>query len=435
MGAMSMVDMTNMTLAARIANAAISTVSYLWMMVHPVNLAFFYPHPVVLLGYSATRFLLLGAAAGVLLLAVTAIVLWNLRRRPYLAVGWFWYLGTLVPVIGIIQVGAQGMADRYTYIPMIGVSIMLAWGAAELAARSSSLRIVVGVAGGALLMLWTAVTVNQVTFWKDSAAVFKHAIDVTPDNFFAHNHLGLVYAQEGDRAESQAEYLEAVRTAPSYDAANSNLGASYFMQQPPDYENAIRYFQNAIRVNPHNGGHRANLGSLYERQGRLAEAEDTFRGATEAEPTHVTGHERLAYLLFRQRRHAEALAEWKEILRMYPDHIPMLNAVALFLATCPDPSIRNGREALKHAERAVKLSGGRLWESLDGLAAAYAELGDFSTAAEIESKAAKLALRTNDQHIVNMLRARVMVYQDGKPLRIEPPPQKPSPPPQESEGK
>jgi protein O-mannosyl-transferase len=435
MGAMTMVDMTNMTLIARIANAAISAVSYLWMTVHPVNLAFFYPHPVVLLGYSAPRFLLLGAAAGVLLLAVTALVLWSLRRRPYLAVGWFWYLGTLVPVIGIVQVGAQGMADRYIYIPVIGVSIMLAWGAAELAARSSSLKTVVGIAAGALLMLWTMVTVNQVTHWKDSEAVFKHAIDVTPDNFFAHNHLGLVYAQNGDHAGGQAEYLEAVRTAPSYDAANSNLGASYLTQQPPDLENAARYFQEAIRVNPHNGGHRANLGLLYAEQGKLAEAEATFRGATEADPAHLNGHENLARLLHSQRRYAEALAEWREILRMYPDHVPMLNRVAFFLATCPDPSIRNGREALKLAERAVKLTGGRLWESLDALAAAHAELGDFSSAAETESKAAKLALRMNNEQIVNTLRARLMRYQDGKPLHIEPPLKKPSPRSLEAEGK
>jgi protein O-mannosyl-transferase len=436
MGAMTMVDMTNMTLIARIANAAISAVSYLGMTVHPVNLAFFYPHPVVLLGYSAARFLLLGAAAGALLLAVTALVLWNLRRRPYLAVGWFWYLGTLVPVIGLVQVGAQGMADRYTYIPVIGVSMMLAWGAAELAARSSSLKTVVGVAAGVLLTLWTVVTVNQVAHWKDSAAVFKHAIDVTPDNFFAHNHLGLVYAQNGDLASAQAEYLEAVRTAPSYDAANSNLGASYFNQQPPDFENAVRYFQNAIRVNPHNGGHRANLGLMYQRQGRFDEAEATYRGSIEVDPAHISGHENLANLLYFQRRYAEALAEWSEILRMVPDHFPMLNRVALFLATCPDPSIRNGREALKLAERSMKLSGGRRWESLDALAGAYAELGDFPAAVEAESKAVKLALRMNDERLVNSLRTRLMLYQDGKFFRIEPPPLKAlSPSPQESEGK
>ena len=432
MGAMTMVDMHNMTLAARIANAAISAVAYLWSTIWPVNLTFFYPHPVVLQDYSATRFMLQGIAAGGLLLAISALALWNLRRRPYLAVGWFWYLGTLVPVIGLVQVGAQGRADRYVYLPLIGVSIMLVWGAAELAAKSSRRRVATGVAAGLVLASWTVVTVNQVSYWKDSETLFTQAIRATDNNFFAYNHLGLVYATAGDSAKAEEEYLKAVDIAPSYDAANANLGACYANSKPPDLDNAIRYFQAAVDVNPHNAGHRCNLGAMYRQQGKYDEAEATFRGALEVDPNDLHSLDLLAGLLYVEGRSSEALVEWKKILDMWPDHVIILNTVARILATHPDASLRDGEEAVKLAERAVELTKGQAPEYLDTLAAAYAETGQFPLAIETADKAAKLALRYNSPNLAKLIRAQILFFEDGKPWREQPPAlKKPSPSPQD----
>jgi len=428
MGAMTMVDMHNMTLDARISNAAISAVAYLWTTIWPANLTFFYPHPVVLQDYSATRFMLQGVAAGAVLLAITALVLWNLRRRPYLAVGWFWYLGTLVPVMGIIQVGAQARADRYTYLPMIGVSIMVVWGAAEFAARSSQFKTAVGVAAGVLLTTWTLFTVNQVSYWKDSETLFKQAIDATGNNFFAHNHLGLVYGYAGDSVKAEEEYIKAVDIAPSYDAANSNLGACYANRKPPDYDKAIAWFQAAVRVNPHNAGHRFNLGLMYVGLGKLDKAEAVFRQAIEIDPSHFESHWRLSQILYDQGRSSEALAEMQETLRLYPDAVVILNSAAFLLAASPDASVRNGEKAVELAERAVELTKGEAPVPLDTLAAAYAETGDFSLAIETANKAMKLALRQNNESVAKIIRAQLLLYEDGKPLREPPPVRKKSPP-------
>jgi protein O-mannosyl-transferase len=445
MGAMSMVDMSNMTLPARIANAAISAVAYLRQTIWPVNLAFFYPHPVVMTDYSAVRFMLEGVAAGGLLLAITAAVLWQLRRRPYLAVGWFWYLGTLVPVIGLVQVGAQARADRYMYLPMIGLSIMLAWGAAEVAAKSVRLRRGVLVAAGILLVIWSALTANQVSYWKDSETVFKHAIEVTDDNFFAHNHLGLVYLHVFEHAKKvernrekadkyfemlRSEYEEAVKIAPSYDAANANLGHSYLQRDPPDYDNALRCFQASVDVNTHNGGHRCNLGRVYLSQGKIDKAEAIFRGATEVDPKYADGHALLANVLLSKGRYGEAIAEWRTIVDYYPDNIVALQTLATLLSMCPDASVRNGEEAVKLTTRAMEVLNRDSAEVplhlFDTLATAYAEKGDFAQAVKIEENALKVALKLNQDNpevvkLVNMFRAKLLKFQEGKPIHMSPP--------------
>ena len=210
-GAMSMSHRVPFDL--RVANAATSYVMYLWKTLWPVNLAIFYPHPAIVKAGSTSSMIWNAAMAAMLLAAITLVALWSARRRPYLAVGWLWYLGTLVPVIGLIQIGVQAMADRYTYLPMIGVYVAVVWGAAELAARYDRLRAPLSAAAAVLLAAWTVMAAHQTATWKNSFTVFQHAIDVTPDNFFAHNHLGLAYHNIGKMEEAGAEYAKAVQIA------------------------------------------------------------------------------------------------------------------------------------------------------------------------------------------------------------------------------
>jgi tetratricopeptide (TPR) repeat protein len=312
---------------------------------------------------------------------------------------------------------------------------MAAWGAAELASKSAQLKTATAVAAGLLLTAWTALTVNQVSTWKNSKSVFTHAIEATDDNFFAHNHLGLAYEYDKNLSEAQEEYRKAVEIAPSYDAANSNLGGSYTKQKIPDFDKAIYYLQAAFRVNPFNPGPLFSLGLVYRRkalqeQSSLDKAEAAFRDVIKLNPGNsdaINSRVQLGDIYTQQGRRAEAITEWKEILNLYSDHLLALNSLALTLATNPDPSLRNGAEAVKYAERAVVLTQGTAPECLRILAAAYAETSQFSLAIERANGALNLAVQQNNQPLADALRNELRAYEQGKPLREAPPPKK-SPP-------
>ena len=220
-------DRSGAAWAVALPTRLVSYVAYLWKTVWPVNLAIFYPHPAVMGAESVSRMMWQAVLAAIVLAAITLLVLWNVRRRPYLAVGWFWYLGTLIPVIGLVQFGAHAMADRFTYLPTIGIYVMVVWGAAELAAHWARLRVALATAAGLLLATWAGLTAVQVAHWQNSFTVFEHAIQVTDNNYFAYNHLGMAYQVAGDFEKAGAEYAEAVRAGPSYDSANGNLGVYY----------------------------------------------------------------------------------------------------------------------------------------------------------------------------------------------------------------
>jgi protein O-mannosyl-transferase len=424
MGCMSMTD--NVPMDSRIANAAFSAVAYLWKTIWPLNLAIFYPHLAVM-GADATarsamqtRLMWYGIAGALVLAAITLFALWNLRRRPYLAVGWFWYLGVLVPVIGLIQVGAQSMADRYTYLSMIGVTIMVVWGSAELAARSDRLRAAMSIAAVTLLASWTVLTVFQVATWKDSVSVFQHAVEATDDNYFAHNHLGLAYQNAGRTEDAGQEFKEAVRTAPSYDASNANLGVYYMRIK--EFDKAVVYFENAVRVNPYAAFHHANLASIYSQQGKLDEAAAQFRRAIDIEPLSPRYHQTLAGVLLRQRKAPAAVAELREVLRLSPNEIIAMKDLAWCLSTNPDASVRNGKEALELAQRANKIAKDRDPVVLIVLAAAYAETGRSEEAVDNASKAMKLAAEQGNQGLANFARNTIRLYESGSPFREAPAP-------------
>lgn len=268
----------------RVANSAVSSVMYLWKEMWPTQLAISYPHPLIGGTLSPAEQLCWGVLAAFGLTLITAIVLWELQRAPYLAVGWFWYLGTLVPVIGLIQVGVQGMADRYTYLPMIGVTIMGVWSAAALVARWPLLRWPTVVAVIGLLSVWSGLAYKQTATWKDSFTVFEHAVTVVPGNYFAHCHWGLAYSdlaafEDARRNETAAikardlageQYAIAVKLAPHYDAANCNLGWYYSTLEK--YDQALPYFLLAAEINPNLAAHQTNLAITYFNLGRLCDA-------------------------------------------------------------------------------------------------------------------------------------------------------------------
>jgi protein O-mannosyl-transferase len=250
-------------LSPRIANALVTYIQYVVKMFWPPPMAMFYPLAPVPWWEAM--------AALIVLLTVSALFLARARRSPYLAVGWLWYLGTMVPVIGLVQVGGQAMADRYTYIPFIGLFIIVSWGIGELTAAWRCQKAILAAGAAVLLSACFWATWVQVGLWRNSETLFLHAIQVTGPNYMAYNHLGMYYANEGQDDKAIIAYKNALIAAPAYPPAYNNLGIIYANQGK--FDEAIPLFKKAIQLTPSNPSYHRNMALAYLKQGKQAEAE------------------------------------------------------------------------------------------------------------------------------------------------------------------
>ena len=298
-------------LTVRLANALVSYVSYVGKMIWPHDLAVLYPHP------GANLPMWHGAAACLMLLSASVAVIRLARRYPYLTVGWFWYLGTLVPVIGLVQVGAQAMADRFTYVPLIGLFITIAWGVPELLARYRFKRIVLSLAAAGILVSLMLVSYLQVRYWRNSVLLYEHALDVTENNYLAHNNLGAVLEEIGDLEEATVHYSEAVRIKPDYAVAHNNLGEIKARQKMP--KEAMSHYYQALKSKPDYAKPYNNLGIELAKQGKLQEAVFYLSRALEIEPSYADAHCNLGAVLARQGKMDEAMTHFSEALRIDPN--------------------------------------------------------------------------------------------------------------------
>lgn len=301
-------SLEHLGLPVRLGNAAITYVAYVWKTLWPFPLAPFYPHPATLPSFSPARFFLSAIAATIVLAACTWLAVRGFRRRPYVAVGWLWYLVTLLPVIGLVQVGMQGMADRYTYLPSIGLYWMASWTLAGIATRSAIPRAVSAAAAAAVLLAWSALSWVQAGRWKDDLTLFEHATRVTRDNYVMQSHLGNAYAREGDLQRAVAELETAIRIKPDYARAHNNLGV--VLQLQGELERAVRSYQRAVELDPRYARAMVNAGNAHQLRGDPGSAIAAYRGAIEAAPTDVDAHEQLGVLL----AHTGALPEARDHL-------------------------------------------------------------------------------------------------------------------------
>jgi hypothetical protein len=278
-----------MPMAVRLANIPISYASYILQSVWPVDLAFFYPSPTHVDG------MLIGKAVGslILLAGVTTWVLLPRVRatRPHLAVGWLWYLGTLVPVIGIIQVGEQAMADRYTYLPTIGIALALAWELGRLVQSSRAQASVVAAACLFGLAGLGAGTHRQVDRWRDGFTLYAHALEVTSGNYIAHSLLGAEYLEREEYDAATEQFLEALRIEPRMHQVHYNLGIVHIMRH--EWAKAAARFRETLKHNPDNSEAHNNLGILLEQEGRLDEAIAHYRKAVESMPENLDAQSNL----------------------------------------------------------------------------------------------------------------------------------------------
>jgi tetratricopeptide (TPR) repeat protein len=285
-------------------------------MLWPVRLAAFYP---LSANIRAPR-TLLGA---LLVIAITSMVVRMGRRYRGLPVGWFWYLGTLVPVIGLVQVGRQSMADRYTYIPLIGLFLIAAWGAPELVARRRYGRIALPVVAACAILSCAGLAMAQVRCWSDSAALWQHALQVTEDNYLAHNNLAGVLLAQGNNTEAVPHVLEALRIKPDFADAQINLGVILVRQGK--LNEAASYFMEALRIDPDFAEAQYDLGRVLFRQGRFDEAAQRFGEALRIEPDFLEAQNNLGVVLMRQGKLDEAIAHFVEALRIKPDSVEATN--------------------------------------------------------------------------------------------------------------
>jgi tetratricopeptide (TPR) repeat protein len=379
-------------------------------------------------------------------------------------VGWFWFLGMLVPVIGLVQVGLQQRADRYTYLPLIGVFVMLVWGVSavcqeRLAPSDFGLRASFGFrpSGFGFLQLLAAVvllacaarTRDQLRHWQDSESLFRQAITVTKDNWLAHynlaaylaecgrldealaeggralaiypdyahahNSLGNVLMRQGRGEEAVAHWRRALEIEPRLAGAHNNLGNALLAMG--HLEEAVAHLQKALEIDPGLASAHDNLGNALLRKGRLDEAIAQFQEAVRIRPGFARAHSNLGGVLLRQGRIKEALAQYEAALAAQPANPSVLSSLAWVLATCPEAPIRNGPRAVELAQQAEQLTGGQNPSVLGTLAAAYAEAGRFPEAVATAQRALELAMARAAAGQVESLRARLGLYQAGSPYR------------------
>ena len=265
------------TLNDRIANTMISYVSYICKMVWPCRLAFFYPYP-----GKHPLWQVIGALF--LLTAICFLVFKYGRRYPFLAVGWLWYIGSLVPVIGLLQVGAQAMADRYTYIPLIGFFIIIAWGTPELLARLHYRQTVLYTLAILTLGILTFTTYRQASFWKNDITLIHHALSITANNYLAHNNLGIALTLRGKNDEAQKHFKKALQIWPSYADAHNNLGFILYAQGKS--HEAIHHFRKALHENPYLIKARNNMANALISQGKTADAIKCYKDTLRFDPSN-----------------------------------------------------------------------------------------------------------------------------------------------------
>ena len=362
-------------LSARINNAIVSYVIYIRQMFWPAKLAVFYPHPEHRLSTSEI------SVALMILIGITAAAFVLRKKVPYLITGWLWYLGMLVPVIGLVQVGWQGHADRYTYLPQIGVYIAITWAMADLTSSWRVQRIALSIAAVLTVGALTWIAWLQTSYWRDSETLFTHTLAVTANNDVALNNLGILFLEKGQ-----------------LDDAISNLQA-------------------AIDLRPENGPAHDNLAKALLQKGRVAEAMVHYRKFLEIEPENVEARNILGTALIQQGRPAEAIAQWQEALAIQPNNGNAASNLAWVFATCPEDSIRDGARAVELAERALRISGGKIPMIHRVLAAAYAENGRFGDAIATARRGAELANSQGNPSLAAELESNIGLYQSGTPLR------------------
>ncbi len=437
----------------RINNAFVSYVIYIWQMIWPTRLAPFYPHP-----ESQIRAWQV-ALAILLMCSITLAALILRKTRPYILMGWLWYVGMLVPVIGIIQVGLQAHADRYTYLPQVGCYLVVVWGVSDIASQSRLGRQISTISAVVAIVVLAWLAWLQTTHWRDGERLWNHALVVTEDNDIAHYGLGDIFMRRGQVTKAVSEFRAALQLRPDSPYAEDYLGVALFRGgqtdeaidhlkaalrlmpdhptahfdlanaffQQGDLDGAIRQYQQELLLKPTYalGGFTRpdyaaahyNLANCYVRNGDLQLAIKEYEEALKLSPHNPEVHNNLAIALSQIGKTQEAVAQWEETLRIQSDNTDAQGNLAWVLATSSDTSIRNGRQALDLAQRAQQRLGRNGPQLFRVLAAAYAENGKFPEAIAAAQEGLDLATAQGDTDLADIFQSDLALYRTDTPLR------------------
>jgi tetratricopeptide (TPR) repeat protein len=359
----------------RITNAVFSYFEYVRQMFWPVDLIPFYVHP-------ENRLELWRLAIAILfLIAVTGIAFIRRRQNPYLIVGWLWYLAMLVPVIGIVQVGLQGHADRYSYLPQIGLDIALVWLACDLTKSLPAQKIILSSVGGLVIGALSFLSAKQITYWRDTETLWRHTLAVTPESDVAQTGLGGILFVRGQIDEAIAHYEQALHLRDGNVAAHFGLARALAAQQKIDP--AIFHLRKALQIQPDYVAASNDLGVLFASKGSIR----------------------------------EAIAAWRQTLSFDSDNADAANDIAWVRSTAVDADLRDGAEALELVQRAIR-GGGENPVVLRTLAAAQAESGQFAQAVATAERGETLAGKRGDRAMAESLRSCAETFRRGEPLHV-----------------
>jgi tetratricopeptide (TPR) repeat protein len=328
-------------LSGRIENTFVSYARYLGKTFWPSPLAVLYPHPIHWNAGLVVFSLLL-----VIGFSVTAV--WFGRKHPYVTVGWYWFVGTLVPVIGLVQVGIQSMADRYTYLPLIGVFMAVVWGFDEARVKGRLPESLVIFLAGMALLAGAWVTRSQLSYWRDSETLFRHTLAVTENNYLAYNNLGTCLSEKGQLAEAMDCFQKSLRIKPDNADALCNMGNA--MTRSGHWNEAVDYYHRALKIAPDQADVLSNLGMVLVNQKQYAEAMANCEKAVQVNPDSPSAHNNLATVLFIERRFDEAARHYREALRLQPDNPQIYSNLG-------DTLLQQGQtaEAVEYYQAALRL--------------------------------------------------------------------------------
>lgn len=430
-------------LTLRVANAVVSCATYVVQMAWPANLAAVYPYP----RHGVGTVTLL--AASVLLIAISVAACRWRRRFPWFAVGWLWHLVMLLPVLGLIQAGDAARADRYTYLPQIGLYLILAWSAGTWCAGQQNRRVLCGALAVVVLVAMSVATFRQTGFWKDTKTLWNRALACTPDNDTAHYNLGTTLLREGRLDEAIAHFEKTLEANPAYVKAHINLGQAFLQKGMPDrasahyhsalearprlpqaqynlavaleqlgrMDEAIAHYELALEADPALFDARNNLGSALLKAGRVEEAIRHYEEALRTSPGSARAHHNLATALMEKGRIAEAVAHYSKVVEIDPKHVNAHVLLAWLLATSANAAIRDGTRAVELARRANHLTGESQPVMLRTLAAAFAEAGRFEDALQSAQRALDIVVAQGNERLAGSLRREIGLYKTGRPMR------------------
>lgn len=432
----AVVDIDVFPLKGRLFNAAISYFQYIKKMFWPSKLAFFYPHPSA--GIPAAK----AAVCILLLVGLTVLFLYLARRKKYLATGWLWYIGTLIPVIGLIQVGAQAYADRYTYVPYIGLFIMIAWGVQELLSKLPHRKFILGLLAVIVLAPLGLYTHRQASYWNNSLSLFLHAVEVTSNNAIAYNNLSAAYADLGRYEESMKASQQAITIKPDYANAYSDLGIAY--GGLGRYHEAIEALKQAIEIDPDHDEAYNNFGVVYNSLGRHQDAIEALDQAIKINPDNAESYNNLGVAYIGLSRHEEAVEAFKQTIAINPDHAKACNNLGIAYMSLgrsqeavevyqqairikPDYAmayknlgtayltLKRKQEAIDNVRHACELTNFQNGAFLDIMANIYFFAGRSSDAVQTAEKLLKLANDTGQVDLKNKTEQNLNFYKQNKP--------------------